>query len=170
MVVARPPFDRSPRLLPAPLLPRPALLHVDPGRHVARVDRHGALDLLLRLIHRVVEHFEEGLAGVPGAEFGEERLLDVLVPSLQQRDPELHHLGEDPGAGGGLYDEVDDEAGAALAVEVALDRVQVHLGPGEELAAGAVADGQHSLGRTALHRGQRDPTEVSARKTHKSSA
>ena len=42
-----------------------------------------------------------------------------------------------------LDDEVDDEAGRPLVIQVTLDGVQGHLGPAQELAAGAWGDFTH---------------------------
>ena len=102
------------------------------------------------------------------SELLEDGLLYFLVASFQEGNAQLDRLGEDLAVGRRLDDEVDDELGAALIVQVALDRVQRHLGPTQELVARPVRQGLDRRRRHALHRRQWQLAEIPVMWTEKS--
>ena len=83
-------------------------------------------------------NLEEPLAHVATLELGEERVLDLLVAAFQERARKLDDLREDFRHRCHLDDELHDEVGRPLVVQVTLHIVQRHLGPLDELAARSV--------------------------------
>ena len=81
---------------------------------------------------------EKALADVAALELGEERVLYLLVAALEQRARKLDDLREYFWHCGHLDDELHDEVGRPLVVQVALHVVKGHLGPQDELAARSV--------------------------------
>ena len=81
---------------------------------------------------------EKALADVATLELGEERVLYLLVAALEQSARKLDDLREYLWHCGHLDDELHDEVGRPLVVQVALHVVEGHLGPQDELAARSV--------------------------------
>ena len=83
-------------------------------------------------------NLEKALADVAALELGEEGVLYLLVAALEQRARKLDDLRENLWQCGHLDDELHDEVGGPLVVQVALHVVEGHLGPQDELAARSV--------------------------------
>ena len=81
---------------------------------------------------------EKALADVATLELGEERVLYLLVAALEQSARKLDDLRDYLWHCGHLDDELHDEVGRPLVVQVALHVVEGHLGPQDELAARSV--------------------------------
>ena len=83
-------------------------------------------------------NLKKSLADVATLELGEERVLDLLVAAFEERTRKLNDLRENFRHRGHLDDELHDEVGRPLVVQVTLHIVQGHLCSLDELAARSV--------------------------------